>query len=491
MPRNAEHCLGYRLARAGELAYQLRPESTENSDIGVRHACHDTPGLVRGCCYPAAVIRTQEASADVTARERSWLLPAGIAVFAVAAAAYLLAIAAHPADTMLKGFDLGVYREGGRLVRSAPGTLYDWHQPGHDGIQFTYTPWAAMVFAPLSLIPLRTLEALAVLAGVAALIGTLSIAFRELAVKQRTAATLLLGGVCLWLQPVQRTLYLGQVELVLMVIVVWDMCQPDRRRWKGAGVGLAAAVKLVPLIFIAYLVLTRRLRAAAVAAAVFAATIAAGFAALPHASVQWWIKLNFVQAKRTGFVGVSQNQSLRGVLTRFAGSVAHGQTLWIVAAILVGVAGLAAAVMLDRKGFRFEGLMTVALTGLLISPISWDHHWVWVAPMLAVLFVAGTRSSRAWWALAGLFIAAFAGWPRFWDTSAGLLQGGLIGYAPSEAFPYGDSPKFSEYHWHGPQILAGNLYVLAGVVLFAVLLVTAVRTGSRDPAPSPAPARSA
>src|SRR4029077_16980575 len=113
------------------------------------------------------------------------------------------------------------------------------------------------------------------------------------------------------------TLFLGQVELVLMVMIVWDMCQPDRRRLKGAAVGLAAAIKLVPLIFIVYLVLTRKFRAAAVAAGVFVLTIVAGFAALPHASVQGWLHLSFLQAKRTGFVGVGANQSIRGTLTRF------------------------------------------------------------------------------------------------------------------------------------------------------------------------------
>ena len=119
----------------------------------------------------------------------------------------------------------------------------------------------------------------------------------------------------------QRALFLGQVELALMALVVWDLCQPDRRRWKGAATGLAAGIKLVPLLFIAYLVLTRRFRQAAVAAAAFAVTVIIGFAALPHASVTWWLDGNFFQAGRTGFVGDQQNQSLRGIVTRLDGSV--------------------------------------------------------------------------------------------------------------------------------------------------------------------------
>jgi alpha-1,2-mannosyltransferase len=437
--------------------------------------------------YAAAVMRTDTGS---TARQsvsgqgsRGWLLPAGIVVFGVALAAYLIAIASHPPDVMLKGFDLQVYLEGGKLARWAPATLYSWHQHGHPGIQFTYTPFAAMIFAVLSYVSLRTLEDVAVAASIAALVATLWIAFRELGVgvarpAARWGATLLLAGVCLWLEPVQRALYLGQVELVLMVLIVWDMCQPDRRRFKGIGVGLAAAIKLVPLIFIAYLLVTRRFRAAVVALAVFAVTIVAGFAALPHPSVQWWLHGDFWQAGRTGFVGVGNNQSLRGTLTRFAGSVGHGQPLWLVAAVVIGVLGLAAAAMLHNAGYSFEGLMTCALTALLISPISWDHHWVWVAPFLAVLAVAGVRArdplARAgWFAAAVLLAVLFGGWPQFWDSRAGLLQGGLIWYAPATPWASGDKPSYVEYHWHGLQLVAGNLFVLAGGVLFLAAVAAA------------------
>ena len=409
------------------------------------------------------------------------LLLAGIAVSAVALGGYLAAIATHPRDAMLKAFDLGVYLQGGLLARHSPGTLYTWHQAGHPGIMFTYTPFAAMVFAVLSFVSLRALEDVAVVVSIAALVTTLWIAFRELGVAERRTrwgATLLLAGVCLWLEPVQRALFLGQIELVLMVLVVWDMCQPDRRRLKGAGVGLAAAIKLVPLIFIVYLVLTRRFRAAAVAIGVFAVTIVAGFIALPHASVYWWLHGNFFQAGRTGFVGVGSNQSLRGTLTRFIGSVNSGEPAWLAVGVVIGLLGLAAAVLLHRAGRTFEGLMTCALTGLLISPISWDHHWVWIAPGLAVLAIAGVRARdpltrAAWFGAAVLVALVFGAWPQFWMRGAGLLQGGLIWYAPTSSWPHGDNPGYFEYHWHGLQLIAGNLFLLAGCLLFLGALAAA------------------
>jgi alpha-1,2-mannosyltransferase len=282
---------------------------------------------------------------------------------------------------------------------------------------------------------------------------------------------------------VQRALFLGQVELVLMALVVWDLCQPDSRPWKGAMTGLAAGIKLVPLLFIAYLLLTRRFKQAAVAAGTFVVTIIIGFIALPHASVTWWLDGNFFQAGRTGFVGDQQNQSLRGIVTRLVGSVNGAQAPWLVIGVIVCVLGLGAAVILYQRGLPFAALMAVALTALLASPISWDHHWVWIAPGLALVIDAAVRSGRrlrtAWYALAAAVLLVFAAWPDFWSAKAGLLQGGLINYAPASSFAHGDNPAYPEYHWHGLQLLAGNLYLLAGIGLFIVVLLVAFRLRPR------------
>jgi alpha-1,2-mannosyltransferase len=122
--------------------------------------------------------------------------------------------------------------------------------------------------------------------------------------------------------------------------------------------------------------------------------------------------------------------------------------------------------------------MGCALTALLVSPISWDHHWVWIAPGLALLVDAGARAAglarAAWLGLAGLVLAVYGAWPDFWWPRSGLLQGGLINYAPAAVFAHGDNPAYPEYHWHGLQLLAGNLYLLAGAGLFVLALLVAV-----------------
>ncbi|MGH3245479.1 MAG: glycosyltransferase 87 family protein, partial [Trebonia sp.] len=377
------------------------------------------------------------------------LLAVGAAVAAAAAVAYLVAIAAHPLAAMLKGFDLQVYLGGARQALSHPGRLYSWSYEGHPGIQFTYTPFAALLFAAGLALPFTALMSLVAAVSVLALGVTVAIAFRELGWPgaPRLGATLLVAGLALWTEPVQRALFLGQVEIALMALVTWDLCQPDGRRLKGAATGLAAGIKLVPLLFILYLLLAGRFRQAAVAAGAFAVTVVVGLVAFPSASVTWWLGGDFAQAGRTGFVGGQPNQSLRGVLTRLAGSVNGAQWPWLVVAVAVALAGLAAAALLHRRGQAFAGLMACALTALLVSPISWDHHWVWIAPGLALLIDVGRRApatfaARAspWYALAVATWVTFAAWPDFWSAKAGLLQGGLIGYAPASAWAHGDNP---------------------------------------------------
>ena len=78
---------------------------------------------------------------------------------------------------------------------------------------------------------------------------------------------------------------------------------------------------------------------------------------------------------------------------------------------------------------------------------------------------------------AGAVLVVYGAWPDFWSRKAGLLQGGLINYAPASFFAHGDNPAYPEYHWHGLQFLAGNLYLLAGLALFVVTLGAAIVVG--------------
>ena len=459
------------------------------------------------------------------------LLAAGAIVFTVVLASYLVYLASHRPSWTVHEVDLHVYAVGGLIVRhvrpfydprlAAP--LYGWTDPGL-GLKFTYPPFAAVVFAAVSLIPGGTsripggpLAQISVAGNFVLLLAALWFTFGGLGCRGRRAragATLLAGAAAVWTEPFLRTIYLGQVNVALMALIMWDLTQPGTRAsrwWKGAGVGVAAGIKLVPLIFIPYLLLTRRFRQAAVAATAFAATVAVGFVFLPADSARWWLHGLFIQGGRTGFAGWEGNQSLLGIITRLAGSVTAAQPAWLLAALVTAALGLAAAAVLARAGHEVPGIVTCALTGLLVSPVSWDHHWVWIAPGVAAAAYYAVRAMRAgpdgparagepggpagpWWraaarwpaaglwALAGGMLALYGAWPgRLWGEpdDLGHFSLGLIWAPPNTNpvyyFAHGDRPWFYEYHWHGLQLLAGNCYVLGGCALLATMVVLAAR----------------
>lgn len=410
-----------------------------------------------------------------------------VAAPAVSVAAYAADVLAHPRPAMLSWFDLHVYTAAGQYALSSPATLYAWQL--RPGIRFTYTPFAALVFAGWAQLPWWLLAWLMTAASVLALglACWLTLGAAGWQGRRRAAVALLVTAAGLWTEPVQRALHLGQVELLLMALVIWDLSQPAHRRWKGAGVGVAAGIKLVPLIFLPYLLLTRRFRQAAVAASVFATLAAAGFAVLPGASLQWWFGLDFLRATRTGFLGFLANQSMLGLITRLAGGDAAGTWWWLAAGAAVAVVGLLAAARLDRAGLPVAGWLTCALTGLLVSPVSWDHHWVWVVPALAVLAGAAIRAprgarwrKRAYWAAAGALAGLSGAWPAaLWSPSAPLVPRGVIWSAGASPVGAKDQPWASEYHWHGLAWLAGNLYVLTGLVVLAAAVAAARSAAAR------------
>jgi alpha-1,2-mannosyltransferase len=446
---------------------------------------------------PAEAIKATAATEPAGAR---WLLPAGALLLAGVLAVYVADLVSH-LSYMAAMRDLVVYRNGGLIARHVPpaydahraSPLYDW--TGQNGVQFTYPPFAAVVFAVASVLPWTAMRWAMTLASLAALVLALWLVFGELGYKDRRAvrlgATLGVSALALATEPVQQTLALGQVNLLLMLLIVADLLTAGApvpgggtRWWHGIGIGIAAGVKLTPLIFIPYLLLIRRYRQAATASAVFAATVALGYAILPRDSGTYWADGLFLRANRIVFLGTRGNQSLRGTVTRLAGSVDSGTLPWIAAAALVVIVGLAAAALLYRAGQPVPAMLACALTGLLVSPLSWDHHWVWVAPGIALLAHLGARARglvrAAWWTAAALLFGVFACWPQLWDLSqSGLTPAGLVWYGPGTYFATGDKPWYHEFHWHGLQLLAGNSFVLAGLVALAALAVAAVLSRPR------------
>lgn len=388
------------------------------------------------------------------------LLAIALGMFGVALAATIVGVAVHPLKVP---FDFNVYYHAGLMARQAPSRLYTWHPYLRPTFTFTYTPFAAVIFAAGSLLPSGILAGLMWVVSVIAVPATAWLTFSALGWRgrNRAAAALALGAVGLGLEPVRRGLGLGQVELVLMLLIVWDLCQPDRRWWKGAGIGVAAGIKLVPLIFIPYLVLAGKLRQAAAATATLAVTIGIGYVFLPQESAKWWLTGYFFSSGRVAHSSMPLNQSLLALLARLTGGLAAAMPIWRVAAVVVAVLGLAAAALLHRSGRPVQGWATCALTGLLVSPISWDHHWVWILPILAVLADLAMRIPGAtrwsYWIICAITVIIFG--------DLGLRLG---------AFPAASQAG-------NAQPVISNRFVLAGLALLVLALIAAWRAAFRPP----------
>jgi alpha-1,2-mannosyltransferase len=420
-------------------------------------------------------------------RPAVWLV-AAVALFLLAVAGYVLLVHANPHYYWAQ-IDTAVYRDSGIAVRQHPTMLYALAF-GAAKLPFIYTPFAALLFAAGSGASFAAWQVgLAVLTiGLLPVVAYLSLglAGRPAGVA-RAAAAFAIAAVALWLEPVAMTLFYGQINLVLLALVVGDLALPDRFKGKGIGIGLAAAIKLTPLIFVPYLLFTRRVRAAAVSVLTFAVTVGLGFALLPRASAVYWGG-KFARLGSTHFH--LDNQSVNGVILRLTHAGPDAHAYWLVAAVVVGIAGLAISILASRRGHELLGLVVCAATALLASPVSWSHHYVYVVPAL-VLAAYGPRRLGYRILGAALVVGLFAWWPLpignqgGFDSGARLRPRGLLLLAPNRG-----NQGTVEYTWRGLNLIVGNYYVLALLGFIAATACVLVLTRRRRPElarPAPEP----
>ncbi|HUC06408.1 MAG TPA: glycosyltransferase 87 family protein [Acidimicrobiales bacterium] len=401
--------------------------------------------------------------APVPARLGAWVAAnrAAVAVLSITCASALcLAFACVPQT------DFHVYFDGARDLFS--GDLYTH---SYRGELFTYPPFAAVFFLPLQLLPGDTAaQVVWALLNEAALLGLLNVSIRAnrpgLGARARLFWVLGLSLPATLLDPVLLGFRDGQVDLIVTLLVAWDLLG-DRRlggRTVPAGMasGVAAAIKLTPLVFVPYLLLTRRSRAAWCCAGTFVAAETLAFLVAPGASRAYWTHYLFDYKRLGGFQGLhgvlgSANQSLLGALTRLN----HGEvpaSLLTVVVVVVAVAGLVLAARVHARWSPVLGVILCATTGLLVSPVSWTHHMTWVIPAVAWLAVSPDRPTWGRPAAAGtavLFLSA----PVWWVSDEGT--------AP--------------LHEGGWRMVAGNSFFL-WMGLFVIMCgVTILGSGTRTP----------
>jgi alpha-1,2-mannosyltransferase len=274
----------------------------------------------------------------------------------------------------------------------------------------------------------------------------------------------------LFLEPVWNTLAYGQINVALMAMVSLD-CMTERPRWpRGMLVGLAAAVKLTPAAFVLFFLLQRDCRAARTAALSFLAATGAGFLLAWPDSVRYWTSIVF-QAGRLGNTAYAGNQSIQGVLARAGADprTLAGTAVWLALSAAVLVVACRGMRHAFAAGENAWALALNAFAALLISPVSWSHHWVWCVPAILTLAILGVRQrARLPLVIAAAGLAVFGASPQWW-------------------FPSGTDRELRWAVWQ--QIVGSAYFIFAALVL--LLSAYAKLTPAPPTGPELAPAMNA
>ncbi|HEX3283715.1 MAG TPA: glycosyltransferase 87 family protein [Mycobacterium sp.] len=314
--------------------------------------------------------------------------------------------------------DIDVYRMGGRAwLDGRPlyddGTMFET-QAGLE-LPFTYPPLAAIVFAPFAVLPLPVASTAITVTTFVLLIVSTVIVLTHLDVWQTTSVTTepawlrrcwlaaaIVAPAVVYLEPIRANFDFGQINVVLMTLVIAD-CVPRKTPWpRGILLGVAIALKLTPAVFLLYFVLRRDTRALVVTAASAAVATVVGFVFAWRDSLQYWTD-TVRNTDRIGTATLNTNQNIAGTLARLGLGEGERFGLWALLCVVVLGVTIWAARRLLRTGEPILALICVAMFGLVVSPVSWSHHWVWALPTVLVCTVVAYRRRNA---LLGVVTAA-------------------------------------------------------------------------------------
>jgi len=383
--------------------------------------------------------------------------------------------------------DIDVYQMGGQAwldgqplyIGPHNGDVL-FHTPIVD-LPFTYPPLAAVVFSPFAWLHMPAASVVITALTLLLLIASTVILLTGLDVwpsskylpgpawlRRLWLAVVIVAPALIWLEPINSNFAFGQINVVLMTVVIVD-CVPQRTPWpRGLMLGLGIALKLTPAVFLLYFVLRRDHRAAWTALASFAGATALGFVLAWNDSWDYWTH-TVHHTNRIGEAALNTDQNIAGALARL-GLGEHARVLlWLAACLLVLAATIWAMRRVLRAGEPILALICVALFGLVVSPVSWSHHWVWVLPAVLVTGVLA-------WRRRNVTLAVLA--------AAGVA---LMRWTPIDLLP--KHHETTAVWWRQ---LAGMSYVwwALALIIAAGLTVTAKMTApqstERRPAPVPA-----
>ena len=354
--------------------------------------------------------------ANSASRLPSWLWSYGAALLSVA----LLDIYLEYWGSRY-GLDLKVYRASVLSWRSGADP---YAMIFTDGLKFTYPPFALVALTPFAWGSFPAMLWILSLASVAAATVVVVLVLRDKGA--RVTPRLWCGSLCwscvsvILLEPSRSEINYGQIEFLLMAFVLIDLLVVPAR-YRGLLTGFCAAVKLTPLIFVLFLVVDRDIRSALRAVLSFGGCGLATWLLWPSLSREYWLH-DLGNPARIGGVTYDGNQSLYAVLHREPFSLLpHILIWWAALSLIMVIASALAARRFLRQGERGLAILSIALAGLLASPISWTHHWIWIAIIPPLLVhrprPALTSSSQVpLWGFVPLAVLA----PYWWFSNGAL-----------------------------------------------------------------------
>ena len=355
------------------------------------------------------------------------VLPFTVPLLALALVNVVVHTGGRHIDLEVYRFGVQAWLAGGDMYGTLPETS------DHITLPFIYPPFAAIVLLPLAVAPWVLAWSALLALSTAALGLTFYVVARRLWPSGGRGGALSVASIALplalavqpgkaidfskpappipafALEPVMQTIEFGQVNLLLMALVAADVLVA-RPRWpRGLLIGIAAAIKLTPAAFVLYFLLRREYRAAAVAAASGALVTGLAFLVAPGPSWKFWLDNPAGGVSGSPFF---TNQTFQSVLVRAGVDGSLKTVLWLV--LSVGLLALATPAI--RRAPAPLALMATAGVALLVSPTSWSHHWVWVAPFLLVAAASAWRArSFTWLGVTVLSAAVFVVAPHQLD----------------------------------------------------------------------------
>ncbi len=273
-------------------------------------------------------------------------------------------------------------------------------------LPFTYPPLAAIVFCPFAWLRMPAASVAITLITLVLLIVSTAIVLAGLDVwstsrllpgparlRQLWLSVIIVAPATIWLEPISWNFALGQINVVLMTLVIAD-CVRRRTPWpRGLLLGLGIALKLTPAVFLLYFLLRRDRRAALTALVSFAAATLLGFILAWSDSWEYWTH-TVLHTDRIGTASLNTDQNIAGALARIGLGEDARFLLWVGGCFLVLAGTIWAMRRVLRAGEPTLAVICVALFGLVVSPVSWSHHWVWMLPAALVTAIVGWRRSN-------------------------------------------------------------------------------------------------